>query len=121
VRARRHAEAVLGLQAGLRAGYSAQAGADTVDRAVFAHYMVNHSRMMYLNLTKNSQVGNVYEEHAHKDIDSAAAIGLGGFALNIGDPAQPFVRQTMNYMFDYARDNHSYFKLFISMDLWASK
>lgn len=47
-------------------------------------------------------------------------MGLDGIALNVGDPIQPFVRQTFNYMFDYTRDNHPNFKLFLSMDLWAS-
>ena len=46
-------------------------------------------------------------------------MGLDGFALNVADPSQAFVRQLFNYMFDYARDNHPTFKLFMSMDLWA--
>jgi len=46
---------------------------------------------------------------------------LDGFALNIGDPALPWVRDTLNYMFDYTRDNFPDFKLFISMDVWATK
>lgn len=64
-------------------------------------------------------MGNVYEDHAHQDIDDAAALGLDGFALNVGDPTPSYVRQTFDYMFDYARDNHPDFKLFISLDLWA--
>ncbi|GME42242.1 Glycoside hydrolase family 71 [Neofusicoccum parvum] len=47
-------------------------------------------------------------------------MGLDGFAMNIGDPTQPFVRDTMNYMFDYTRDKYPKFKLFFSLDLWAS-
>ncbi|KAF1985726.1 glycoside hydrolase family 71 protein [Aulographum hederae CBS 113979] len=39
-------------------------------RKVFAHYMV----------------GNTYENHVHQDVSDAAAMGLDGFALNIGDP-----------------------------------
>lgn len=46
-------------------------------------------------------------------------MGFDGFALNVGDPTQGFVRQTFDYMFDYARDNYPDFKLFMSMDLWA--
>jgi len=67
------------------------------------------------------QVGNLLEKHAHEDIDSAAAIGLAGFAVNIGDPEQDFVQRTLDFMFDYARDNHPSFKIFISMDVWATK
>ncbi len=44
------------------------------------------------------QIGNTYEANAQQDIDSAAALGLDGFALNILDPAQPFVRQSLNYV-----------------------
>ncbi|KKY13309.1 putative glycoside hydrolase family 71 [Diplodia seriata] len=78
--------------------------AKALTQGVFAHYMV----------------GTVYEDHAHQDIKDASAMGLDGFALNIGDPSQTFVRQTLNYMFDHARDNYPDFKLFISMDLWAA-
>lgn len=59
-------------------------------------------------------------DHIHKDIDDAAASGIDGFALNIGDPRLGFVRNSMNAMFDYARDNHPNFKLFVSMDLYAA-
>ena len=47
-------------------------------------------------------------------------MGLDGFALNIGDPTQPFVKTTLDYMFNYTRDTYQNFKLFISMDVWAS-
>jgi len=47
-------------------------------------------------------------------------MGLDGFALNIGDPTQDYVRTTLNYMFDYTRDNHPDFFLYISMDTWAA-
>lgn len=46
-------------------------------------------------------------------------MGFDGFALNIGDPRQSFVRDLCNSMFDYARDNYPNFKLFFSLDLWA--
>ncbi|GME35786.1 glycoside hydrolase family 71 protein [Neofusicoccum parvum] len=78
--------------------------AKAVTKGVFAHYMV----------------GTVYEDHAHQDIKDAFAMGLDGFALNIGDPSQDFVQQTLGYLFDYARDNYPEFKLFISIDLWAA-
>ena len=88
-------------------------------RKVFAHYMVGTFYSHHKPRPNIRQVGNVYAEHAQKDIDDAAALGLDGFALNVGDPTQPFVRDTFKYMFDYTRDNHPNFKLFISMDLWA--
>ncbi|OCL08544.1 glycoside hydrolase family 71 protein [Glonium stellatum] len=74
-------------------------------RAVFAQYMV----------------GTVTEAHAHQDIDDAVAMGLDGFALNIGDPTQPYVRNTLNYMFDYTRNNYAgRLWLYFSLDIWAS-
>ncbi|CAD6580185.1 MAG: hypothetical protein ASARMPRED_009379 [Alectoria sarmentosa] len=71
-------------------------------KAVFAHYMV----------------GSVDEAHAQQDIDDAIAIGLDGFALNIGDPTEPYVNTTLVSLFDYAWGKD--FKLFVSMDLSAS-
>ena len=44
---------------------------------------------------------------------------IPGFALNIADPREKFVRDLCNSMFDYARDNYPEFKLFFSLDLWA--
>ncbi|GME58339.1 glucan endo-alpha-glucosidase agn1 [Neofusicoccum parvum] len=73
-------------------------------KAVFAHYMV----------------GTTTETHAHTDIDDAAAAGLDGFALNIGDPRQSYVTNTLSYMFDYAASNHPDFHLLFSLDLSAS-
>ncbi|KAK0638185.1 Glucan endo-1 [Lasiodiplodia hormozganensis] len=73
-------------------------------KLVFAHYMV----------------GTVTAAHAQQDIKDAAAMGLDGFALNIGDPTQPFVRDALNKMFDFTRDKYPKFKLFFSLDLWAS-
>jgi len=70
------------------------------------------------NIVSIAQVGTVTTAHAHTDIDDAVAIGLDGFALNIGDPMQSFVRDTMGSMFDYALSKD--FKLFISMDLSAA-
>ncbi|KAH7046817.1 glycosyl hydrolase family 71-domain-containing protein [Macrophomina phaseolina] len=77
-------------------------------KAVFAHYMA-------------FQVGTINEDHVHQDVDDAAAMGLDGFALNMGSPLEPFSRAVFDYMFDYTRDNHPDFKLFISMDLWSAK
>lgn len=71
-------------------------------QAVFAHYMI----------------GTVSEDHVQQDIDDAIAIGLDGFALNIGDPTEPYVATTLLELFDYAWGKD--FKLFISMDLSAS-
>jgi hypothetical protein len=59
--------------------------------------------------------------HAQQDIDDAVAMGLDGFALNIGDPTQPFVRTLFNNIFDYTRDTYSgRFGLYFSLDVWAS-
>lgn len=65
-------------------------------------------------------MGNAYTDHIQQDIDDAAAMGLDGFSLNIGDPRQDFVRSSLDTMFGYAQNNHPDFKFFISMDLWAA-
>lgn len=71
-------------------------------KAVFAHYMV----------------GTATQDHAQQDIDDAIAIGIDGFALNIGDPTQSYVSTTLEYLYDYAYGKD--FGLFVSMDLSAS-
>lgn len=43
---------------------------------------------------------------------------FAGFALNVGDPTQPFVQTSLDYMFSYAQSIG--FKLYISIDLYAS-
>ena len=43
---------------------------------------------------------------------------LDGFALNIGDYTQPYVTNTLSYLFNYAAGKS--FKLFISMDVAAA-
>lgn len=44
-----------------------------------------------------------------------------GFALNVGDPTQPFVLTLFNNMFGYVLATYpTSFKLFMSMDLWAN-
>ncbi|KAL0265037.1 hypothetical protein SLS55_000994 [Diplodia seriata] len=73
-------------------------------KAVFAHYMV----------------GTTSEAHVHTDIDDAAAAGLDGFALNIGDPRQSWATDTISYMFDYTASNHPDFHLLFSLDLAAA-
>jgi len=60
----------------------------------------------------------VTEDHAHQDIDDAIAMGLDAFALNIGDPTAQYVSDALGYLFGYSA--YRGFKLFISMDLWAS-
>ncbi|KAL1697513.1 glycoside hydrolase [Schizophyllum commune] len=71
-------------------------------RQVFAHYMV----------------GDVTEEHVRQDIIDAAAAGISGFSLNIGDPGADFVANTLRYMFAHAYENGFY--VHISMDIIAS-
>ncbi|KAM0470410.1 hypothetical protein ACHAPX_009940 [Trichoderma viride] len=71
-------------------------------KAVFAHYML----------------GYITEDHAHKDIDDAMAMGLDGFAINIGDPTGGYVNESLGYLFGYG--NYVGFKMFVSMDLAAS-
>lgn len=72
-------------------------------KAVFAHYMV----------------GSVTQEHAHQDIDDAKAMGLDGFALNVGDPTPSWVQDTLHDLLGYA-EYVGGFKLYISMDVYAS-
>lgn len=45
-------------------------------------------------------------------------LSFAGFALNVGDPTQPFVQTSLDYMFSYAQSVG--FKLYISIDLYAS-
>jgi len=71
-------------------------------KAVFAHYLV----------------GTVTAEHANQDIDEAMAMGLDGFALNIGDPSAHFLAVSLDNLFGYAE--YRGFKLFISLDVYAS-
>ncbi|KAM0516986.1 hypothetical protein ACHAPE_005098 [Trichoderma viride] len=63
-------------------------------------------------------LGYITEDHAHKDIDDAMAMGLDGFAINIGDPTGGYVNESLGYLFGYG--NYVGFKLFVSMDLAAS-
>lgn len=84
--------------------YADKVAAQTT-KAVFAHYMV----------------GTVFEDHVKKDVDDAAAMGLDGFALNIGDPNGAETRALLGNIMDYAASNHPEFKMFISMDMWSPK
>jgi len=44
---------------------------------------------------------------------------IDGFALNVGDPTQSFVFSTLHNLFDAANQQGN-FKLYISMDVYAS-
>jgi glucan endo-1,3-alpha-glucosidase len=91
----------------------------TEARKVFCHYLVSKLAIIRsIALTNCIQVGTVTEAHAQDDIRVAQAMEIDAFALNIGDPKQPFVRETLNYLFRYA--DRVGFKLFISMDLIAA-
>ncbi|KAK4692441.1 hypothetical protein P7C71_g4764, partial [Lecanoromycetidae sp. Uapishka_2] len=71
--------------------------------------------MLFANYIQARAVGTISEDHAHQDIDDAMAMGLDGFALNIGDPRSSFVSTSLSDLFGYAA--YRGFKLFISMDL----
>ncbi|EKG19988.1 Glycoside hydrolase family 71, partial [Macrophomina phaseolina MS6] len=71
-------------------------------KAVFAHYMV----------------GTTTDAHAATDITTAAAAGLDGFVLNIGDPRQSYVTNTVSSLFSHAPSTPS-FTLLFSLDLAA--
>jgi hypothetical protein len=87
---------------------------------VFCHYIVCFLGSIPLEYCSDGvwQVGTVTQEHAEQDIIDARNMGLDGFALNIGDPTQPFVADTLKYMFDYASSFDNFY-LYISMDLYA--
>lgn len=54
-------------------------------------------------------------------MDDAVAMGIDGFSMNIGDPDEDFVVDTLATMMDYARDEYpGQFYIHISMDLWAA-
>jgi hypothetical protein len=46
-------------------------------------------------------------------------LSLDGFALNIGDPSQPFVLDTVRYLFDAAKAAGG-FTIHLSLDVYAS-
>lgn len=74
--------------------------------------------ILYMKLTRNHQIGSITAEHAQKDIDDAMAMGLDGFAINVGDATKDFVPKTLGYLFSHAEAKG--FKLYISMDVYAS-
>lgn len=80
----------------------AMATATPKPKAVFAHYLV----------------GTVSAAHAAQDIDEAMAMGLDGFALNIGDPFAEFLAVSLDNIFGYAE--YRGFKLFFSLDTYAA-
>nr|RBQ87628.1 hypothetical protein FVER53263_00029 [Fusarium verticillioides] len=68
-------------------------------------------------------LGDITEEHAHKDIDDAIAMGLDGFVLNVGYPKLDWVPETLSHLYGYADDLISKggsFKLALSLDLYAT-
>lgn len=75
----------------------------TTAKAVYAHYMV----------------GTTTDAHAQTDIETAAAAGLDGFVLNIGDPRQSYVTSTLSALFAHAPATPSFHLLF-SLDLSAA-
>ena len=54
--------------------------------------------------------------HAELDIDEAIAVGFDAFALNVGQPNQPWAQSTVSQLFNYATSKN--FKLFFSIDLF---
>ncbi|KAM0540864.1 hypothetical protein ACHAPJ_013476 [Fusarium lateritium] len=67
--------------------------------------------------------GDITEEHAHKDIDDAIAMGLDGFVLNVGYPKQDWVSNTLSHLYgyaDYLAGQGSKFRLALSLDLYAT-
>jgi Glycosyl hydrolase family 71 len=46
------------------------------------------------------------------------AMRLDGFALNVGDPRQPFVPDALKKLFTYALGKE--FEPFVSLDVWAA-
>ncbi|KAF4985434.1 hypothetical protein FGRMN_11209 [Fusarium graminum] len=64
-------------------------------------------------------LGDITEEHAHKDIDDAIAMGIDGFVLNVGYPKLEWVSKTLSHLYGYA-DYRGGFKLALSLDLYAT-
>lgn len=66
-------------------------------------------------------MGDSTREHRTQDVDDAVAMGIDGFSMNIGDPDEDFVGDSLATMMDYARDEYpDKFYIHISMDLWAA-
>lgn len=56
--------------------------------------------------------------HAETDVDQAISVGFDAFALNVGQPTQPFTLDTVQQLFDYASGKG--FKLFFSFDFYQT-
>ncbi|KAM6517640.1 hypothetical protein FSOLCH5_008607 [Fusarium solani] len=94
-----------GLVAGLTAAHSIHERA--ASKTVLSHYML----------------GDITEEHAHKDIDDAIAMGLDGFVLNVGYPKLDWVSNTLSHLYgyaDYLAGQGNKFRLALSLDLYAT-
>ncbi|KAI0536786.1 glycoside hydrolase [Xylaria digitata] len=74
-------------------------------KLVFAHYLVGGID------------GNT--DHAQQDIEQATAAGFDAFALNIGRPAEDWLKSAVKQLFDYA-DTRDDFKLFFSFDFYQT-
>ena len=61
------------------------------------------------------QVGTTTADHAKQDIQDAMAVGLDGFAMNVGQPTQDFAKTCVQELFDGAQGTN--FTLFFSFDL----
>ena len=44
---------------------------------------------------------NASSGHAETDIDQAASVGFDAFALNVGQPGEPWAQDTVRQLFDY--------------------
>ncbi|RSL39513.1 hypothetical protein CEP53_014001, partial [Fusarium sp. AF-6] len=100
-----HLSILSGLVAGLTAARSIHERATS--KTVLSHYML----------------GDITEEHAHKDIDDAIAMGLDGFVLNVGYPKLDWVSNTLSHLYgyaDYLAGQGSKFRLALSLDLYAT-
>ncbi|MCJ1440658.1 MAG: hypothetical protein MMC23_001144 [Stictis urceolatum] len=70
---------------------------------VFAHYLVG--------------TVDPSTDHAQQDVSQALAMGFKGFAMNVGQPTQPWARTTIQSLFDAASGTD--FQLFFSMDIYG--
>lgn len=66
------------------------------------------------------QVGTVNPDtdHAAQDIDGAIAVGLDAFAMNVGQPDQPWAKDCIQQLMDYASGKE--FGLFFSFDFYGN-
>ena len=71
--------------------------------------------------TNGSKIGttDASTDHAAQDVQQAMAMGLDGFAMNVGAPGQDFAKSTVQQLFDAASSSGGVFNLFFSFDLVA--